>query len=140
MTTRYITLILGCNDERGNPTGRAETIDIHTEDGDRIALVGGQVSIGLETPKDRSLFPYRVKIGRVDVPAVAYREWVGNWCCDAVTLRKSDAIRVLNYIVNKRDWHVEELPTALEPYLKPGRQLTVMEWDLALASDAPSRL
>lgn len=122
---------LACNDWRnGSPQGWADAVKVGA-----LSFVGGRVSVALEKPHDLSRFPLRLRVGHVQVPALAYREWYGNWCWDAVEVRKVDALRIVNYLLRRQTWHIEEAPSELYDRLTARKALTPNEWRDADVTD-----
>lgn len=58
---------------------------------------------GAET-RCRPLGKQHFGIGRVKFRIHGYREWVGNWCWDAMRASRQDVLRVMNYLKSRR-WH-----------------------------------
>jgi hypothetical protein len=86
-----ILVILGTNDERGNFCGRLGSITIGSMQFVANDCRGPRVSyIGKGTPRSRlSVFGSRF-------PYTDHREWVGNWCCDGISMEPAAVCSLLN--------------------------------------------
>lgn len=73
--------------------------------------------IGAET-RCRTLKAGRFSIGRVAFKTYSYREWVGNWCWDAMRVRRDDIVRILNYLRDRRcrEWQVYSVESGPEEF------------------------
>lgn len=90
-------VMLCCNDDRGNATGRVSELEVGDEI--RIACTGN--------PPTMRLSAGSVKIGRVSYACRDHSTWVGNICWDAVTM-DMDTVSLLLAALLKGDWAVEE--------------------------------
>lgn len=86
-----IRIMLCCNDERGEPTWMMDRVDFEDADGHRVALRGPSICC-------------RAGIGwfgrrrfRVD----SHQTWVGNVHWDAVRMSKTEALRLLRYLLER---------------------------------------
>ncbi len=55
----------------------------------------------------------RIRISRRIFTYSGQREWVGNWCWNAITMVPLEAKRLLRYLRETGAWHCEEGPTRL---------------------------
>lgn len=91
-------IMLCCNDDRGNPTGRVEEIQI----GDEIKLVHPGRGITLHHQGTST------KIGRISYDSRNPATWVGNVFWDAVTM-DADVAHILAQNLISSGWVIEEM-------------------------------
>lgn len=123
-----LTVMLCCNDYRnGNYLGYVESIEI-----EEITLEGARMRIGWDDKPPRGAKSYEgeatLRIGRLRVPALSYKTWVGNWCWDAAWVRGIHALRILNFLAAKEHWHCTEAPCEVYEAFNDRRIVTVAEW------------
>lgn len=107
------TVMVCCNDYRnGNPTGRFESLEIFD-----CELTGLPMTFSCEDRHHRErnsgTGDMTARFGRLTVPALSYKSWVGNWCWDAVSVRLIYAVRIWNHLVSTGNWHCEGGPCEL---------------------------
>jgi hypothetical protein len=94
-----------CNDERGHFTGKVEGVDFSDSRGFEARLSrGAGIRFDLDgTPA------HRVKVGRrlFEIAPGSVISGYGNWCWDAVSMSRGEALRLLAYLLT-RDFDVEE--------------------------------
>lgn len=95
--TRY-TVMLCCNDERGNFTGRVEQVSIE----DEIRLES-RTERGLGVAFDRSL----LRVSRRYFRCSNHQSCVGNIFHDAVSMEKDSAKLLVEYLI-ERGWSITE--------------------------------
>lgn len=122
-----ITIMLCCNDYRnGEFLGYAENIEI-----DEVEMVGGRVAVrgGLEPPATSKPIEGEegLRIGRIVVPCLSYKTWVGNWCWDAAQVRAVHALKIVNYLIAAK-WHCEDGPYAQYEAVNKGLPISPDEW------------
>lgn len=120
--------MLCCNDHRsGVFLGYAEAVEVQ-----EVSLVGGRVSVNYEMKKlaraQTVEGDHTLRIGRIRVPALGYKTWVGNWCWDLVHVRAVHALTILNYLASKSDWHCEEAECSIFEAFNDRRLVTPEEW------------
>jgi hypothetical protein len=102
-----------CNDERGNQSGRARAVHVE-DDGETIELESPWIS---ETEDFRGypLFDWStdtatgisiVRVGHLRVQALGLQVWFGNVFWNAVRIGRTDAKRLVNYLVETRNWQI----------------------------------
>ena len=129
-----LTLALCCNDpDNGNFEGYAESIEIHD-----VELEGPRVTCNHlpgKPPKGSHKFEGEdgLRVGRCVIPCLDYKTWYGNWCWDAARVRAVHALRVLNYLVEKRGWHCVQAGTEIFEAINERHRVTVQEWKRYLA-------
>ena len=127
-----INLVFACNDYRnGLPLGYTDTVDIEVGDDD-IRLVGGRVTVSYDINPARDAQPYEgvhnLSVGRVKVPCLDYQKWYGNWCCDRASVRAVHALKIINYLAKKKDWHAEDAPDWFSTAFDVSRIVTPQQW------------
>jgi hypothetical protein len=100
---RKARICFACNDpDNGNFIGVSESIEFSFGLYGTIILAGGRCV----TKEDNGA----LQISRLRVPAIYYTTWYGNWCWDSCVVSFRNAVKVLNYLAKKQDWHCEEAP------------------------------
>lgn len=107
--TRY-TVMLCCNDERGNFTGRVEQVSI----GDEIHLeaTGRAPTLRFE--------PEFIKVGRARFDCRSHQTWVGNVFWDAVNMDEVAAANLVEHLLSL-GWTITE-QACDGPFAKYGRR------------------
>lgn len=126
-----ITVMLCCNDpNNGLFLGKAESIEV----GD-IELEGPSIAISYKEQKLSRASPmegeHTLRIGRLQVPALGYKTWVGNWCWDAAKVRGVHALRILNFLAAKPHWHCTQAVCEIYEAFNDRRKITPDEWKRA---------
>lgn len=121
-------IMLACNDWRnGNWLGVCESVEIAD-----ITLVGGRVTSAHSSERLINAKAYEgdttLRVGRVSIPCLSYKTWVGNWCWDCASVRAIHALKVMNYLAGKPDWHCEEAEFEIFKAFNDRRVVTVDEW------------
>ena len=130
-----IKICLCCNDYRnGNFIGLAETVEIHD-----VTIEGNPVTCGhldCRPPKGSTKIEGEdgLRIGRIVIPCLSYKTWYGNWCWDSAAVRAVHALRVLNYLVQKRGWRCTEAENEIFTAINDRHHVTVSEWKRYLAN------
>lgn len=111
--TRRVLISMACNDPRnGVFAGKVEMIEVellHRKPSARwsFSIESRQVD-GLTLTVDERML--RLRIARAWFPFVASRDWVGNWCWNAYTMRRPAAVRLLQHL-RAAGWTCTEAPT-----------------------------
>lgn len=79
-----------------------------------------------------ALLDNAIRISGKRFPVNGFREWVGNWCWDCVTMRGSTVLELLNWPRFRKFFEVDEAETRLFNWFKAGRTWT--DDDLRLIS------
>jgi hypothetical protein len=124
-----ILLMFACNDAHGNPQGWADSVTID----EGITLQGGRITISHALMPVRGCNPamegnQTLRFGQFRIPCFNYQTWAGNWCWDAVSVGWPAALRALNYLAAKRDWHCEEAPAGIFEAFNERHKVTPQEW------------
>ena len=122
-----LNVMLCCNDDRnGDFLGRAEAIEV--ED---IQLEGGSVTCNWISRRLSRAKSYEgdstLRIGRLFIPCLEYRTWVGNCCWDCAKIRAVHALRIINYLAKAR-WHAVEAEYRIFDAINERRVVTADEW------------
>jgi hypothetical protein len=100
------------NPDNGNPTPYADSVELFD-----CHLTGSRVRVACTTKPLPDATPvqglFTLHVGRVRIPCLDYRTWVGNWCWDAASVRLIFAVQVWNYLAANPNWHCEEGPSKL---------------------------
>lgn len=94
--SRRLTMHFACNDERGHFAGQIEgcSIDI----GGETLELDGWARFTVDSAGMRFL------VHRVWFPFVAEREWVCNWCWNAYSMKRPQAVRLLQHLAHSGRW------------------------------------
>lgn len=130
-----LQVMLCCNDWRnGNFLGRAESVEIHD-----VSLEGGSVTCNWINKRINSAKSYEgtstLRIGRLLVPCLGYKTWVGNWCWDCATVRAVHALKIINYLAKSR-FHAIEAEAEIYEAVNDRHVVTPDEWKRYLAKEA----
>lgn len=70
------------------------------------------------------------QVGRLKVPIYGYREWVGNWCWNSISVSWVEALKIINYIGKNKTggWHMSNGPTDLFDAFNERHEITPLEW------------
>ena len=116
-----------CNDPyNGNFVGKFHMMSVRA----------GEDDIDFEGPWNQSEgITFRIAedhayVGRLKVPIWSYREWVGNWCWNSITVSWDEALKIINYLGKSKTggWHMSEGPTELFEAFNERQEITPMEW------------
>ena len=123
--TPTICLDFACNDHRnGMFQGWFESAVI---EGAHIELEGPRIRI--TEVSNRVL-----RVGRITLPIIGSRDWVGNWCWNGYTLKPTYAVTVLNYL-RKRGYRCDAGPCEIyDRWNAEGEDLNQMELLFLLGS------
>ncbi|HVW08374.1 MAG TPA: hypothetical protein VHC90_07315 [Bryobacteraceae bacterium] len=107
------TVMVCCNDHRnGVSLGRFENLEIF-----ECELSGPPMTFSCSNKRhpeaNAGTGDMTARFGRLVVPCLLYRGWVGNWCWDAVRVRLIYAVRIWNHLVDTGKWQCEQGPAAL---------------------------
>ena len=114
LASRRIRLSFACNDpDNGLFTGRVSSIEF--ESLYRVGKHPWEASLAL-THIESLAFTVdsqgmRFRLCRIWFPFVAEREWFGNWCWNAYTMRRPQAKRLLGVLRDSGRWACEAGPT-----------------------------
>ena len=72
--------------------------------------------------------PGKVKVGRLEVEALSYKSWYGNWCWDAVSVSLVNALTVINYVGKLKGWRMTDGPCSLFEAFNDRHCITPQEW------------
>ena len=100
----HAQLILGCNDERGHFCGRMGSVTVGSMEFMASDCRGPALS--LEPRDGREAFG-AITVYRQRFAIRDHREWVGNWCCDGVTMDAEMLTRFLNVPKFREDFALE---------------------------------
>jgi hypothetical protein len=130
-----LNLELCCNDpDSGSFTGRFDFANVHD-----VNLVGGSITCGSAKPPKWTVPNVEggdgLRVGRIVVPVLDYTYGYGNWCWDRWKVRAVHALRVLNYLAAKKDWHCEEAAEEIYTAFNERRKITPEEWKRYLANE-----
>jgi hypothetical protein len=129
-----ISVSFACNDERGNPVGKFNALDVSA----------GAIDMRIQGPLDESdgvdiafEFPVlngygKVKIADITIEGYSYTNWYGNWCWDMVRMNWSDMLKIVNHLAKLPDWHMEEGPCDLFDAFNDRHEITPLEWKAEL--------
>ena len=115
-----------CNDpDNGNYVGKFHMMQVRC----------GDIDLEFDGPWSQSEgITFRVDggfafIGRIKVKALAYREWVGNWCWNSISVAWPDALRIINYLGNSNGgWHLSGGDADLFDAFNERKAITPQEW------------
>jgi hypothetical protein len=102
-----------CNDERGLFTERVEAVDFHDARGFEARVAGPALVLRFDAKtKDQ------VKVGRriFAIAEGSRRYGVGNWCWDGARMSQREAVRLLEYLL-ERGYQAEEWTTSGGPFV-----------------------
>lgn len=103
-----VEIAFACNHwKNGEPLGHFEAVNVTGELFEYIEIECMRTSIDHASPNAI------LRVGRVQVPYVAYTSWLGNWCWDGFSVTVEDCARVLNYLRTRRGARCIGGPTGL---------------------------
>lgn len=122
-----LRIAMCCNNpDNGVFQGKTDFIEI--ED---VRLYGPEVTCREEDRTLKSARPVEgnttLRIGRVCVPCLAYKTWWGNWCWDCASVRAVNALKVLNYLI-ERGWRCEEAADEVFEAVNAGKPIDGPTW------------
>lgn len=110
-----------CNDAAtGEPLGVVDQIQLHDVAGLWIDLEGEELSLEILAA------PQRVRLGERTFPCDAWRRHVGNRCWDAAEMSESEALALLNYLLERR-WTCLEGPAGVFRKFQHGEALALRD-------------
>jgi hypothetical protein len=116
-----------CNDpDNGNPVGKFHQLQVQA----------GVDDMEFEGPcyqRDGVIFRMEgemAHVGRLRIPVLAYRSWVGNWCWDRIYVSWVHALEIINYLgkLEKQGWHMSCGPEQLFEAFNERHAITPAEW------------
>lgn len=100
----YVLVSICCNSpDNGELIGRLCGVDYNGMD---LAHTGGSCKISFPRPSV-------VRISRRTFQFRTQREWVGNWCWNALAMTRREAHRLVAYLRSQPDWVCEGGPARL---------------------------
>jgi len=122
-----ISVDFACNDpDNGNFVGKFHMMQVRAGDDDMEFDGPWSQSEGITfSAKDG-----KARIGRIIVPFWSYRQWVGNWCWDSISVSWVEALRIINYVGKNKagGWHMSNGPTELFDAFNERHEITPLEW------------
>lgn len=122
-----IRIDVACNDpDNGNFIGKFHMLQVTAGDDDMEFEGPLYQSDGITF----SVKDGRARFGRIRVPILQSKDWVGNWCWNSVWVRWPDALKVINYLGKQtvQGWHMSCGPELLYDAFNARREITPAEW------------
>lgn len=105
-----MTIHMACNNpDNGLSLYRCEAVEIHGPDEFSLTFEGPAIVTRLRDDG-------RLQFGTFIIPIRSYKNWVGNWCWDAAGVVPKQAMRAVNYMIQRR-WQCTEGPSEVYDYL-----------------------
>jgi hypothetical protein len=126
-----ISISFACNNpDNGNFTGRFDKLEVdagnlHLEF-ESADYPSRGIPVSFEFPVTNGYG--KVKVGRLEVQGLSYKNWYGNWCWDMARFTWCDALAIINYLGRSKVWRMVDGDTDLFEAFNERREITPLEW------------
>lgn len=120
-----VSIDVSCNDpDNGNFVGKFTMLQVRCGDIDLEFEGPWPQSRGMSFSVNNG----KAQIGRIKVPILGYGNWVGNWCWDSISVKWPDALRIIEHLGKRTEWHCAGGVCELCDAFDARRKISPKEW------------